>query len=480
MSIRLRLTLWYAGLLGIALAIFTVLIYVTLLTVLTYSVDEALRLRASQLASRLLPSGGMLDPEELGPQLELSPLEEFAAPGIYVQVLDDRGRLVAASANLAGGQVPPDPDAVAAALNGTESLVTVTTGGGIRVRLLTTPVFLGRRTVGVVQVAQSLAPLETVMRLVSNMLVAVAVAVLVLAVAGGWIMARRALAPIQQVTDSASRIAATGDFAERIPAPGTQDEMGRLINTFNHMIGRIQESFEAQRRLVADTSHELRNPLTVIRGNLELLRRDLDPETRLEAVVEAEEEAARMSRMVADLLLLAQADARVPLGREPVRLHALVEEVGCQARLMANGRQVEVGPLEETTVLGDRDRLKQMLMNLVENAVRYTPEGGRVSVGLRRQNGRAYLTVADTGVGIAPEHLPHIFERFYRADPSRSRTIGGNGLGLAIVKYVAEAHGGRVSVQSQVGKGSVFTVELEAAPVRQQAEGAGRTALEDP
>lgn len=171
-----------------------------------------------------------------------------------------------------------------------------------------------------------------------------------------------------------------------------------------------------------------------------------------------------MSRMVSDLLLLAQGDAQVALDRRVVALDQLVHEVGLQAQSFAEDRQVELGPVDRVAVMGDRDRLKQMLLNLVDNAIRYTPSGGKVRLGLSRRDGRAYLTVADNGVGIPPEHLPRIFDRFYRADPARSRTQGGSGLGLAIVKYVAEAHGGKVAVESQVGRGSIFTVELDVLP----------------
>jgi signal transduction histidine kinase len=245
---------------------------------------------------------------------------------------------------------------------------------------------------------------------------------------------------------------------------------------------------ESQRRLLADTSHELRNPITIIRGNLALLRREGVPEaTRREAVVEAEEESARMGRLVGDLLLLARADAGEPssLQREPVDMAELVGEVVEQARPRAEARRVSLVIDGRCMVLGDRDRLKQLIANLVENAIRYTPKTGRIEVrvngdadgsgvqqpgaAVRSRNARgpgastdmAILTVTDSGIGISPADLPHVFERFYRADKARSRAHGGSGLGLSIAQYIAQAHGGTLQASSEgANRGSTFSVRL--------------------
>jgi signal transduction histidine kinase len=254
------------------------------------------------------------------------------------------------------------------------------------------------------------------------------------------------------------------------------------------MIARLEHMLESQRRLLADTSHELRNPITIIRGNLALLRRQNIPESsRAEAIVEAEEEAARMGRLVADLLLLARADTGDLPGfqRERVDLGDLATEVVEQARPRAAAHDLSVTCESRCIVLGDRDRLKQLVTNLVENAIRYTPAGGRVDVrvhtatGLqqrgatvRSRNAResgtsismAYLTISDSGIGIAAADLPHVFERFYRADKARSRAHGGTGLGLSIAQYVAQAHGGSIEAFSDgINRGSTFAVRLPLA-----------------
>ena len=229
-----------------------------------------------------------------------------------------------------------------------------------------------------------------------------------------------------------------------------------------------------QRQFLADTSHELRNPLTVIRGNLGLLRQDVDADNRVIAALEAEAEAARMSRLVDSLLLLARADAGQEVQHSPVRLDELVDQVVTRARTVADGRQLRLAGRAPATVRGDYDRLTQVLWNLVENALRYTPRGKAIELSLQRVGRKAVLVVADEGVGIAPEHLPHIFERFYRVDKARSRQSGGSGLGLAIVDYLVRTHGGTIEVTSVPGQGTRFTIRLPLADEAPAAAGRPR------
>jgi signal transduction histidine kinase len=255
---------------------------------------------------------------------------------------------------------------------------------------------------------------------------------------------------------------------------GTGSEVGALARVFNEMIERIETAFSQQRRFLADTSHELRNPLTVIRGNLGLLRQDVDADNRVIAALEAEAEAARMSRLVDSLLLLARADAGQEVQHSPVRLDELVDQVVTRARTVADGRQLRLAGRAPATVRGDYDRLTQVLWNLVENALRYTPRGKAIELSLQRVGRKAVLVVADEGVGIAPEHLPHIFERFYRVDKARSRQSGGSGLGLAIVDYLVRTHGGTIEVTSVPGQGTRFTIRLPLADEAPAAAGRPR------
>jgi signal transduction histidine kinase len=248
---------------------------------------------------------------------------------------------------------------------------------------------------------------------------------------------------------------------KRISQVGPQDEVGRLAKTFNIMLDRLEELFRAQQRFIADISHELRTPLTTIRGNVDLMRRMKSEDDESLNAIQAESD--RMTRMVGDLLLLAQADAGQTIRRERVELDTLLLEVYRQMRLMAEGIQLSIGEEDQAIVMGDADRLKQLLLNLVDNACKYTPKGGQVVLGLRCAEGWAQLSVADTGLGIPAQDLPHIFERFYRVDKARSRVAGGTGLGLSIVQWIAQAHGGKIDVQSEPGQGTTFTVHLPLA-----------------
>jgi signal transduction histidine kinase len=277
-----------------------------------------------------------------------------------------------------------------------------------------------------------------------------------------WLVAGRALRPVAALTATAEAIARSRSFRRRVPAEGGRDELGRLAATFNEMLGSLDGAYQAEQRFVADASHELRAPLTAIQANLELLERrpDLPPEARREAVAEAGREARRLAALVADLLALARADAGVALRREPVELDRVLLDAAAEARHLGRGPRLEVGALEPVAVQGDRDRLRQLLLILLDNALKYTPPAGQVTVGLRRDGTAAELFVRDTGVGIAPEHLARVFERFYRADAARARDPGGSGLGLPIARWIARQHGGDVSLASEPGRGTTATVRL--------------------
>jgi signal transduction histidine kinase len=303
------------------------------------------------------------------------------------------------------------------------------------------------------------------------------VAAVVLAAIAGWFSANRALKPLDTITQTALQITRADDLSRRIPMQGVpKDEVGRLAQVFNDTLERLERLFNAQRRFLADVSHELRTPLTTIRGNVDLLRRmgGADQDS-LDAI---QSEAERMSRLVGDLLLLAQSDAgTLPLAHNPVELDTLLLEVFRESQVLAGGVQLAIGEIDQAVVTGDRDRLKQLLLNLVSNALKFTPEGGRVTLGLSRAAGNwARLVVTDTGIGIPPEELPHVFERFYRVDKARTRAAGGAGLGLAIAQRIAQVHGGRIEASSSGAGGSTFAVWLPMAAERLPAlEGAKLT-----
>lgn len=282
----------------------------------------------------------------------------------------------------------------------------------------------------------------------------------------GWLLASRALRPVAALTETANAIAESGDFERRVCVDSRRDELGRMAETFNRMLASIEQAYQAQQRFVSDASHELRAPLTAIQGNLELLESqpNMPAADRDEALAEASRETRRLSTLVADLLALARADAGVPLRLQRMELDRTLLEALREARRLARGQTVELGHLEPVLIDGDPDRVKQLLLILLDNAIKYTPSTGRVTVGLRRTDGSVEISVEDSGVGISPEDLPHVFERFYRADPARTRDPGGSGLGLPIARWLAEQHGGVVALTCAPGRGTIATVQLPSAP----------------
>ncbi len=231
------------------------------------------------------------------------------------------------------------------------------------------------------------------------------------------------------------------------------------------MLATIEQAYQAQKQFVADASHELRAPLTAIQGNLELIERhrEMSADERQEAINEASREARRLTQLVADLLALARADAGVPLRRDRVELDRVLLDAVGEARHLANGQRLEVDALEPSEVLGDADRLKQLALILLDNALKYTAPNGSVSVGLRRNGRNVILEVHDNGIGIAKEDLPRVFERFFRADPARRRDAAGTGLGLSIARWIADQHGADISLSSEPGHGTRVLVTLPLA-----------------
>lgn len=462
MSIRLRLTLWYTGILAVTLILLGALVYPVVGGILQANLDERLAAQAQDVIGLIRAENDPFSVMTSG-RARLPSIDIFGSQ-YYIQILQLDGRAVQLSENLRGQRLPLPADLIADLAANQASYATVTVAPGVRLRVITAPIALAGRPIGIVQVASSLASVDDALAVVRRALLIGSLISLVLAAIGGSVLARAALRPIKAITETAHRITDARDLSQRIPVSLHTDELGQLTDTINDMLGRLEGAFEAQQRLVADVSHELRTPLTTIQGNLDLLRRGAieDPVLRGQALRAIGDETARMRRLVSDLLLLAQADAGLQLHRQPVEMDTLLLEIYRQAQVMADGVTVRLGAEDQAVVMGDADRLKQLLLNLVVNALKYTSAGGAVTLTLRRSDGWVQVVVADTGVGIAAEDLPHIFDRFYRADRSRGRS-GGSGLGLSIAQWIAQAHGGRIEVESTVGVGSTFTVWLPEA-----------------
>jgi two-component system, OmpR family, sensor kinase len=455
-TLRLRLTFWYSAVLAVIIALFGAAVYGILAASLTRQIDLGLTTAADEIlrTSRFSP---MLQTVRIPPNLD-----EFGGPNIYVQVWGTDGKLANQSARLGDLSESLDPRGLAA---GSQSLRAVYVRG-VHMRVLTVPMqtAIDNQVVGYLQVATDLRVLDDAKSRLLLTLVGGGVAAVLLAALVGGMTAAQALQPLETITQTALQITHADDLSRRIPMDGApQDEVGKLGMAFNESLERLERLFNSQRRFLADVSHELRTPLTAIRGNVDLLRRmrGADP-TSLDAI---QSEAERMSRLVGDLLLLAQVDSgNLPLAHDPVELDTLLLEVFQEAQVLAAGVRVSIGEIDQALVVGDRDRLKQLLLNLVSNAVKYTPEGGCVTLGLARVNEFARLAVSDTGVGIPPDELPHIFDRFYRVDKARSRAMGGAGLGLSIAQRIAELHGGHIEAMSEgEGQGTTFCVWLPLA-----------------
>jgi two-component system, OmpR family, sensor kinase len=471
MSIRLRLTLWYNGLLVVVLVAFSALFYWVLTANLNAAVDRTLDhfTVETHLSLGHTTDGSWLE-HTAAINLDSLSVNDFSSPGVYVQVVDDQGRILAVSSNLRGGQLPVQLEVIQDGLAGRSTTTTMAAGGGDRVRVATTPVFVQGKVVGLVQVGQSLHTLDDITQQVRLLLAAGMVLAISLAGLMGWVLAGSALRPVSGMATSARGILSAQDLSRRIPVRDPRDELGMVAGAFNAMLLRLQTSFQSQQQFVADSSHELRTPLTIIRGNADLLQRGGGDPTQAGSLDAIRLETERMAAIIDDLLLLAQLDAPPSARRQLVDLDAILADVYSTLQPVAAERILCLGTVEALQVHGDAGRLRRMVLNLSENALKYAPPGGRVVLSCQvaaasphaRDGaiGYAAVSVSDTGPGIPPEHLPHIFERFYRVDKARSRSMGGTGLGLAIVKGIAESHDGWVSVESQPGAGTTFTVWL--------------------
>ncbi len=450
MSLRLRLTIWYTAVLAAVLILFGTIVYTTL----NYSLTSEIESTLNRTADELLVAGRT--PDDLAITLRALDL----TTNVSVQFLNVGGEIVWVSNNAPHIQGPFD----ASTLTATENTFTTEQHGNERLRILTVPLVSrpDNEVVAYLQLGATLQIVDFTTRMLLSVLSAGGILALIVAAFIGYIAAGAALQPLDEVTSTALQITRADDLSRRIPQLGPPaGEVGKLIMAFNATLERLDNLFQAQRRFLADVSHELRTPLTGIRGNVDLIRQfgSADDES-LEAIGS---EVERMTRMVQDLLLLAQAETgKLPLAQETVELDTLMLEVYRQAKVLANDKMIiKIGREDQARVVGDRDRLKQVILNLVSNAIEHTPNGGEITLELLCDGAHARLSVCDTGQGISAQDLTHIFERFYRRDPSRTRRSGGGaGLGLSIAYWIARSHDGTIEVESQEGQGSTFTIVL--------------------
>ena len=460
-SVRFRLTVWYAGLLAGLLALFGMSIYIGLGQYLRSHLTDSLTKEARQIGETLL-----VNVDLSGEPYVVDEIKEHFAPeinGIFVRVTRAGGSTLYVSG-------PPkdagfDPGSVPAARPDLSQLTSKVERlpGGVELMVCAVPFTTREGNRFLIEAGSPLEQSESVLR---GLLLTFAVGlplVVTVSIAGGYVLMKRALKPVGEITRTAEQISSR-NLSERLPAARTGDELEALSTALNRMIARIDHSFRHMNRFTADASHELRTPLTVLRGELEAVaqRQDIPSDAR-EIIESALEESERLSKIVESLLAISRLDAGEALmSRERFDLAELVTDTVEQMRLLAEDKRITLSCVvkEGVQVEGDQGRLKQVVVNLADNAIKYTNEGGNIDIRVAAVDGKALLEVSDNGVSIPPEALPHVFERFYRVDKARSRQMGGAGLGLSIVKSICEAHGGRIDVESTEGKGSRFTVEL--------------------
>lgn len=451
MSLRFRLTILYSALMGVTLLLSGILLYSMVNILLMTQVDSTLMQTANDLlVGWRVGQSGELSQQTL-PEVNLTSF-------VYYQIWDNNGRLHSSSPGL--GQINQPFDPVSYQLK--QIVYRYSMVRSVHLRVLNIPLVAGRRPIGTLQVAGSLTLVNTTLQALIQTILITAVAAVLFAAAVSWFFTGQALALLVSITDSALRISSTDDLSLRIPQRGSvKDEIGQMVAAFNATLGRLEQLFNSQQRFLADVSHELRTPLTVIKGNVSLMRhvKQVDEES-LDSI---EDEADRLTRLVGDLLLEAQAESgKLPLHFAPVELDTLLLEVFKEMRILARERvQLKLTEIDQIMINGDRDRLKQVLINLISNAIKYTPQGGFVYLSLGKSKDNARLIVRDNGQGIPTEDLPHIFERFYRAEKSRTRSkIGGFGLGLSIAYWIINRHGGQIEVDSAEGRGTTFCIYL--------------------
>ena len=465
-SMRVRLTLWHVSVLALVLAVFSVSVYALLARSLYARLD-------GDLGTTLRETGVSLTREigegESEVKAAADALDEHIGPRQAAAVFDERGQLLAE--NVALGDVHAQWPTQFSATNepqlymmqSVEQRRTV----GRRVGLQRFTLATGKTYVLVVS-----QPLDVVTNELRTIRFVLGIAVLValcLAGLGGWFLAQRSLAPVVAMTMRAQKISAE-NLEQRLPIANPRDELGRLAATFNELLARLDDSFAQQRRFMADASHELRTPVSVLRTatGVTLEQEERSEAEYLDALKVIDEQARRLTRLVEDMFMLARADAgERQLQRQNFNLDELLWEAARAAEVLAarKGVELELHSMPQTPYRGDEGLLRQMLLNLLDNAIKHTPTGGRVRVRLERQRGAYTISVADTGDGIPPAAQSHIFERFYRVDRARARTgvteVGsGAGLGLAIAKWITEAHHGQLELQSSDASGTIFVATL--------------------
>jgi heavy metal sensor kinase len=452
-TIKFRLTLWYLAAIVVTLIVFGWFAYYLLSRNLYRNLDESLRARIIELQGSIKYDGRQFIFDEKVPELVMI----YDADGVLRQRLGPN----VSFANI--------DRTVEQALFGKNTFQSAARAEGPDVRLYAAPFDVDDKTRIAIVVGRTTNDIVSVLAIFRMVILNSSLLVVLLSGVGGLFLADRALRPVEHIAETARGIG-EGDLSRRIDVK-TDDELGRLASTLNGMIARLEEAFKKERQFVADASHELRTPLAIIQAEsslaLEKSRTQDEYQKSLELV---SQEIAFMSEIVGKMLLLARSDSgSEPVDFEDIRLKELITELTQDLELLVEekGLRFDLGPMEDLKVRGDRVKLKELFLNVLDNAIRYTPGGGAISASLVRRDDRAVASIGDTGIGIPAEHLPFIFDRFYRVDRARTSSDGGTGLGLSIALSVAKTHGGGIEVESQPDQGTTFRIVLPLTGTRQ-------------
>jgi len=451
MSLRLRLTLLYATLMGAILLVMGGAVIMIVRILLLNGIDENLESLQE----------GIIENVTVNPmgRVEIDYGAAELTSDVYVQVWGVDGKLHTSFGQFDDSENRAlDPNS----LRIVHPIYRDLRGDSWHIRVLSVPLKQGDHLIAILQIGSSLEVVDKTRTDFLDVLAIIWIGAVLFSGALVWLTLGQTLKPLEAITETAEQINRADDLSRRIPYNGTDhDEIGSLVGSFNQTLERLEALFTSQQRLLADVSHELRTPLTVIKGNVDLMRRmkSLDEES----LTSIDQEAGRLTRLVGGLLLLAQAESgKLALAMKKVELDLLLTEVFQEMSILAGNKvRVHLNEIDQVYVNGDRDRLKQVLINLVANAVQYTPPGGDIFLSLEKIKDQARIICRDTGPGIPAEDLPHIFERFYRAEKSRTRgKTASFGLGLSIANWIVERHGGRIEVNSKEGKGTTFAIWL--------------------
>lgn len=450
MSLQRKLTLLFTGLIGGLLGILGLLVYGLVNTILLDQIDQ----RLSQSAQRIINGLSVTPNNQIISDIAL---DVFPIENQYVQIWKNSNELLISRPSFFNNSLDEN------GLKQGKIVFRNSNIEGTRLRVLTIPIETSRGPVGILQLAIDLTIVDITLKTLSLVLIILLIIALVVAAILSWVVTRQTLNPLMIVTEFAREITETNDLSRRIPISNQQseDEVGQLIFSFNETLGRLDQLLNSQKQLVTDISHELRTPLTVIKGEVGLMKKykQLD----MESLVSIENEVDRLTRLVGNLLFLSQAESgEIPLNYKKFALDELVCEVFHHIQTLAGDRlEVQIDQMDQIEIDADRDRVKQVLLNLLGNAIQYTHEGGKISLDLIDDGKDAHIIIEDDGPGISKKDLTKIFDRFYRGEKSRTRSISsGFGLGLSISQYIINLHNGKISVDSEIGKGTTFTVTL--------------------